>query len=183
MKRRLIFLIGYRGAGKTTVARLLAEKFGWSWLDADAVLEERAGKSIRQIFADDGEAAFRDLESAILGELCTLENHVFATGGGVVLREENRVCLKQGVVVWLRASADVLWQRMQQDITTAERRPNLGQGGLAEIEELLRAREPLYEACSDVTVDVEKRAAGDAADAIRSAILSPVGTAENSPAL
>ncbi len=166
MKGRLIFLIGYRGAGKTTVARLLAEKLGWPWLDADAVLEEQAGKSIRQIFADDGEQAFRDLESAVLRELCELENHVIATGGGVVMREENRACIKRGVVIWLRAAADVLWRRMQEDTTTAERRPNLAQGGLAEIEELLRAREPLYEACSDFTVDVGESSAGEIADII-----------------
>ena len=66
-----IFLIGYRGTGKTSVARALAAKLGMPWIDADAVLEERAGKSIRQIFADEGEAHFRDLESAVLGELAT----------------------------------------------------------------------------------------------------------------
>jgi shikimate kinase len=163
MKRRLIFLIGYRGAGKTTVARLLAEKLGWRWLDADAVLEERAGKSIRQIFTDDGEPAFRDLESAVLRDLGTLEEHVIATGGGVVLREENRAILKKGIVVWLRAPADVLWQRMQSDLTTTERRPDLTQGGLAEVEEMLRVREPLYEACWDVVVEVENQTPADIA--------------------
>lgn len=183
IRRNLIFLIGYRGAGKTTVARLLAQKLGGAWLDADAVLEERAGKSIRQIFADDGETVFRDLESAILRELSGLENHVIATGGGVVLREENRACLKNGIVAWLKAPAEVLWQRMQQDATTSERRPNLAQGGLAEIEAMLRVREPLYEACSDLTFDVGARTAGDLAELIWSAILSPEGPAENSLAL
>lgn len=157
MRSRLLFLIGYRGAGKTSVARLLAAKLGWAWLDADAVLEERAGRTIRQIFAMDGETAFRNLESALLDELCGLNDHVIATGGGVILRSENRARLKQGTVVWLKARADVLWQRMQADATTAQRRPNLAQGGLAEIEELLRVRTPLYEACQDFTVDASEQ--------------------------
>ncbi len=157
MKRRLLFLIGYRGAGKTEVARLLAPMVGWTWLDADAVLEERHGQSIRQIFVAEGEAGFRAKESALLQELCGLNDHVIATGGGVILREENRAALKRGAVVWLRAPADVLWQRIQADANTAQRRPNLGQGGLAEVEEMLRVREPLYQACQDFAVDVAER--------------------------
>jgi shikimate kinase len=149
-----LFLIGYRGAGKTTVARLVAAKLGWRSIDADALLEERAGRTIRQIFNEEGEGSFREREAALLEELCRLEDHVIATGGGVILREENRARLKQGAVIWLRAPADLLWQRLQADATTAERRPNLAQGGLVEIEELLRVRTPLYQACQDFTIDV-----------------------------
>jgi shikimate kinase len=152
VKRRLLFLIGYRGAGKTEVARLLAPMLAWSWLDADAVLEERHAQSIRQIFAAEGEGGFRAKESALLQELSGLNDHVIATGGGVILREENRAVLKRGAVVWLRAPADVLWQRIQADANTAQRRPDLAQGGLAEIEEMLRVREPLYQGCQDFTV-------------------------------
>ena len=156
-RRRLLFLIGYRGTGKTTTARLLAERLGWSWLDADAVLEERHGRSIQEIFAKEGEADFRAKESAILEELCGLQDHVIATGGGVILREGNRERLKRGTIVWLKAPAAVLWKRMQEDATTAERRPNLMQGGLAEIEELLRVRTPFYEACQELTVDTAEQ--------------------------
>src|SRR5437667_12110745 len=85
-KIKNLFLIGYRGTGKTTVARILAEKIGWGWIDADAALEERYGRSIRRIFEEDGEAGFREKEMAILEELCRAHNHVIATGGGVVLR-------------------------------------------------------------------------------------------------
>jgi shikimate kinase len=148
-----LFLIGYRGVGKTTVARLVADQLGWAWKDADALLEERAGRSIRQIFIDDGEESFRNREAMVLEDLCRLENHVIATGGGVILREENRRRLSKGSVVWLRAPAELLWQRLQADVTTAERRPNLAQGGLAEIEEMLRVRTPFYEACQHFTVD------------------------------
>lgn len=153
---RLVFLIGYRGTGKTTVAGLLAAKLNWSWCDADMYLEKRYGRTIRQIFVDEGEAGFRDKEAAILDELSRGKNLVVATGGGVILRPENRTRLRAGKVVWLTAPADVLWERLQSDATTAERRPNLGQGGLAEIEELLRMRTPLYEECADWRIDSAK---------------------------
>jgi shikimate kinase len=147
-----IFLIGYRGTGKTSVARELAALLGVKWVDADAVLEVRAGKTIRQIFADDGEPAFRDLESSVLRDLATFGG-VVATGGGVVLRPENREILKQGLVVWLTAPAEVIWRRMQADVSTADRRPNLAQGGLDEVKSLLAIREPLYRECASAIVD------------------------------
>jgi shikimate kinase len=148
-----IFLIGYRGTGKSTVARLLAEKLGLEAIDADHELERRAGKTIRAMFADDGEKAFRDLESKLLAEFGRRDDVVIATGGGVILRPENRAILKTGQVVWLTAPAEVLWQRMCSDESTRERRPDLAQGGLAEVEQMLRVREPLYRECADKTYD------------------------------
>jgi shikimate kinase len=163
---RPVFLVGARGTGKTTTARLLAARLGWSWCDADALLEERAGKTIRQVFDEEGEPCFRDRESALLAEIATRPDYVVATGGGVVVRPENRALLKHGVVVWLTAAADVLWQRLQRDATTAERRPNLAQGGLAEIEEVLAARGPLYEMCCDWRVATDGRSAVEVAELI-----------------
>jgi len=163
----LLFLIGYRGSGKTTVARLLAERLGWIWSDADDVLEARHGRSIRQIFAEEGETGFRDKEAALLAEFCNLQQHVVATGGGVVLRPENRQRLREaGRVVWLTADAQTLWRRLEHDAATTERRPALTVGGLAEIEELLAVREPLYRACADLVVDTTGRSAAAVADAI-----------------
>jgi shikimate kinase len=101
-----------------------------------------------------------------LEELSGLQDHVIATGGGIVLREENRERLKRGAVVWLQAPAEVLWQRMQADLSTAERRPNLAGGGLAEIEEMLRVRTPLYQACQNFTVDSAVLTSPQVADAI-----------------
>ena len=153
-----IFLIGYRGSGKTAVAAVLSEQLGWPWVDADAELERRAGKTIKQIFADEGEAAFRDLESAVAADLVEKDRHIIAWGGGVVLREENRELLKgRGKVVWLSATPEALFERINNDANTTERRPNLtGQGGLAEIRTLLERRTALYMACADLTIDTER---------------------------
>jgi shikimate kinase len=149
----LIFLIGARGSGKTTVARLLAERLGWSWCDADAILEERCGRTIRAIFAEEGEESFRQKETEILAELAQRRNVVVATGGGVILRPENRVCLSNGLVVWLTAPPEVLYERMLSDVSTIERRPPLAQGGLDEVREVLQRREALYRECASLTVD------------------------------
>jgi shikimate kinase len=149
----VIFLIGPRGSGKSTVARLVAGLLGWDWVDADEWIEAKAGRSIRAIFADEGEAGFRDRESAVLRELCGLRRHVVATGGGVVLREANRELLRSGWVVWLWADPDTLWLRLQGDSAPAERRPALTPaGGRDEVVEVLRVREPLYRACADLAL-------------------------------
>lgn len=154
----LLHLIGYRGSGKTAVAAALNESLGWPWIDADAELERRAGKTIKQIFAENGETAFRDLESAIAADLTEQDRQIIAWGGGVVLRESNQKLLKRrGKIIWLTASPETLLVRIHADETTAQRRPNLtGQGGLAEIRTLLEQRTPLYAACADLTVATEQ---------------------------
>jgi len=88
-----LILIGYRATGKTTLARLLAGRLGWEWIDADVEIERRAGKSIAEIFADDGQTAFRDLEAEVIADLCKKERLVLAAGGGAPLRPENRAFL------------------------------------------------------------------------------------------
>lgn len=157
-----IALIGYRGAGKSTVARLLAERLGWDWIDADAVLEQRAGCTIRELFAAEGEAGFRSREAALLAELCARPRLVLATGGGVVLRADNRAVLRRSAwVAWLEAGAETLWRRLESDPASAARRPALAVGlapnaaasnSLAEMIELLKFREPLYRQCADAVV-------------------------------
>ncbi len=151
----MLFLIGYRGTGKTTVAQRLAERLHCAWVDADVELERRAGKTIAQIFAEQGETSFRDLESKVVAELATRENTIVALGGGAVLREENRRAITgKGLIVWLQADAQTLFDRIHSDPTTAERRPNLtAQGGLHEIEEVLRQREPIYRDTADLALD------------------------------
>jgi shikimate kinase len=163
-----IFLIGYRGSGKTTVAAALARRLGWPWIDADAELERRAGKSIKQIFEEQGEVAFRDLESVVVVDVSQRDRQIIALGGGAILREENRQAIAgRGAIVWLRAPAEVLLARIQDDPTTAARRPSLtGQGGLVEIRSLLAARTPLYAACAKVTIDAAEKMPDDIADEI-----------------
>src|SRR5262245_55445544 len=169
-----VFLVGYRCTGKTTVARLLAEALGWRFVDADALLEERAGRTIREVFAEEGEAAFRALESGLLGELCRLERHVIATGGGVVLRPENRKQLRDsGAVIWLTADAETVWRRLQGDPTTADRRPALTVGGRAEVEELLKVRAPLYREVAHLVVDTGGRSPEDVVAVIVEALGLP----------
>jgi shikimate kinase len=149
----LIFLIGSRGSGKTTTARLLADRLGWMWVDADDVVEQRHGMSIRELFAAGAEGGFRDKEAAVLADLCRMRRHVVATGGGVVLRPDNRELIKKsGWSVWLTADVETLWQRLQDDPATVERRPQLTVGGIKEIADVLRAREETYRNCADCTV-------------------------------
>ncbi len=150
-------LIGYRGTGKTTVARLLAARLGYDWVDADVEVELRAGKSIASIFEESGESAFRELEADVVAELCRRERTVLALGGGAILREDNRKCLAVcQQIVWLQASAETIHERLAGDSTSAARRPNLtNRGGLHEIEQLLATREPIYRACATLEVDTE----------------------------
>jgi shikimate kinase len=154
-----IYLIGYRGSGKTTVARHLATMLWWNWLDADPHLERQAGRTIREIFAAEGEQGFRDLESRVVADLSLYSQLVIALGGGAVLREENRARIKaSGKCVWLKASPELLWSRIEADPTTSERRPNLtSQGGIEEVRRLLAERTPLYEECADLTVETDGR--------------------------
>ncbi len=163
-----VLLIGYRGTGKTTLGRLLAERLEWALVDADDEVERLAGKSIADIFADEGEDAFRDLEQQVVAELPHRQRHVLSLGGGAILRDENRRTIRGGgAVVWLTASAATIHARVRDDATTTQRRPNLtGQGGLAEIEQLLAQREPLYRECADFEISTEGRPPAEIVDEI-----------------
>ena len=169
-----VFLIGYRGTGKTAVAQRLALALGWEWVDADVEIELCAEKSIAEMFAQDGEAAFRDLEESIVARLCQRTSQVVALGGGAVLRLATRERIRQaGLVVWLTATPPTIAARLAADATTTTRRPNLTpQGGLAEIEQVLRERSPIYQACADLTIDTESRSPQQVADEIAASMLS-----------
>jgi shikimate kinase len=165
-----IILIGYRATGKTTLARLLAEKLGWQWIDADVAVEQRAGKSIARIFAEDGEPVFRDLEAEVTAELCQRSRLVVAAGGGAPLRPETRKRMREsGHVIWLTASPETIHARMTGDATTASRRPSLtDKSALEEIVHLLNKRAPIYEETAHLTVDTE----GKSPESIASEILN-----------
>jgi shikimate kinase len=155
---------------------LLADALGWDWIDADAEIEARAGMTIRHIFDAEGEAGFRRRESETLAGLCGRERVVVATGGGIVLRPDNRERLRSGRVVWLTGDPETLWRRIQDDPTTADRRPNLtSAGGRDEVEALLLAREPLYRECAGRVLDTTTRTPEAIVGELREWILSASG--------
>lgn len=153
-----VALIGYRGSGKSAVGRKLANQLWQTFLDLDALIVKQAGKSIRDIFEQDGEPAFRDLETAALREAVQVPDHVLALGGGAVMREENRQILKSAgdKVIYLRCEAKVLLRRIEADVNTAANRPSLTAlgGGLDEILVKLAEREPVYRSVMSVELDV-----------------------------
>jgi shikimate kinase len=151
-----IFLIGPMGAGKTTIGRLLAEELDRTFYDSDQVIEERAGANIPWIFDVEGELGFRARESGVIADLCTLDNIVMATGGGAILAEQNRICLKKsGVVVYLMATVNQQVERTKRD----SKRPLLQNVAdpRAKLSALMEIREPLYRQIADISIMTSRR--------------------------
>lgn len=138
----LIALVGLPGSGKTTVGRQLARRLRLPFVDSDHAIEQRLGCTIREFFEHNGEAAFRDIEVQVLDELSAGDACVLSTGGGAVLREENRLHLKsRGKVVYLNASADDLFRRLRHDT----QRPLLQVADpQKKLRDLYAQRDPLY---------------------------------------
>ena len=149
-----IYLTGFRGTGKTSVGTLLAKSLGRTVIDLDGVVTANAGKSIRDIFQDGGEVAFRDLESSALESVSQTENAVVSLGGGAILRDANRALIRStGICFWLACDAETIARRLQQDKVSIEQRPALTTlDELQEIRELLQARHALYLEASDYRV-------------------------------
>ena len=160
-----LYLVGMMGTGKSAVGRPLAEALGYRFIDADSVLEQAAGRAIPEIFASDGEAGFRALETAVLGQISGWHSLVVATGGGVVTRPQNWGHMRQGVVVWLDAPAELLLQRLAADPTP---RPLMqAPDPAARLDALLTERRPLY-AQADLTI----QQAGEAPEAVAAQVLA-----------
>lgn len=159
-----LFLIGFMGAGKSTVARLVAERVGRVCIDLDDLVEIGAGMRASEIFAAQGEDRFRDLESRALMSLDAQPDAVVACGGGVVLRPENRAALKRlGAVAYLRVTAGEAVAR----IGDAESRPLLaGPAGTLAATSLLAARESLYCSVADVIIDTMGKSPEQVADEV-----------------
>jgi shikimate kinase len=169
----VVTLIGYRGTGKTTVAPLLAGRLNFESIDADAELERRVGRTVREIFESESESGFRARESALLAELLGRDRLVIAAGGGAVLDSNTRERMRAaGPVVWLRAMAPTIERQIAADPATRDRRPNLtAEGGRREIDSLLAVREPLYRETASSTVDVDDRSVDEVVAAILSSVL------------
>jgi shikimate kinase len=156
-----IILIGFMGSGKSTVGRTLARQLGeaWRYVDTDKRLVQVAGKEISQIFATEGEGAFREKEARVLLGVTAGERQVIATGGGVVLREENVSAMRgAGVVIWLTAEVEEVEARIGKH---PEKRPLLAQAGedrKAYLLKLLGERGTLYRQAAHLTVDTSRRA-------------------------
>ncbi len=146
-----IYLVGLMGAGKTTIGRQLARSLKLPFYDSDKAIEESTGVDIPTIFEFEGEEGFRDREQKMLQQLTKMDGIVLATGGGAVLREENRQLLKEnGFIVYLQCSVDRILERTRRDT----QRPLLNTADPRErIETLFTQREPLYLSCADYKID------------------------------
>jgi shikimate kinase len=169
-------LIGARGTGKSTVGRLLARRVHRRFLDLDPEIEARAGRSIRAIFTDWGEPAFRDWEERTLAAVTEANpGAILATGGGAVLRPVNRQRIRAfGFVVWLTADPDELARRLEADPRGLSDRPALTTAGtLGEIAQVLRQRSPLYRELAGAVVETGGKSPDDVVEAILACWTSP----------
>lgn len=136
-----LYLIGMMGAGKSTVGRCVAQRLGYRFMDTDTVIEQVTQQSVADLFANQGEAAFRQVETQVLAELSTYTRLTIATGGGIVLRRENWGYLRHGVIVWLDVGLNQLQERLHQDTS----RPLLQVGSLEDqLRTLWQQRQALY---------------------------------------
>lgn len=165
-----IILIGYMGSGKSTVARELHQKNHMEIIDTDSEIVKEQGKSINEIFAEDGETAFRNLETEYLKRLSEKKNsYILSTGGGMPVREENRALLKNlGTVFFLKADTDTILERVKHDTN----RPLLqDKDRRTKIEKMLAERTPLYEAAADHIIVTDGKTVGEIAGEIASLLV------------
>lgn len=162
-----IILVGYMGCGKTTVGKNLARICNFTFLDTDELIEEQQGRSISEIFATDGEAAFRDMETEVLKSMIEQQKErlVISTGGGMAVREENRGLLKQlGVVFYLKAKPETVYERVKGDT----KRPLLQcDDPLSRIREMQEQREPAYKDAAHHVIEVDEYRQQEIAEKIK----------------
>lgn len=163
-KTQNLFLIGPIGAGKTTIGRYIARALDRKFFDTDQEIEARTGVDLNWIFDKEGEEGFRDRESSVINELTQETGMVLSTGGGSILREDNRqVLAARGLVVYLQVSIEQQLERTLRDT----RRPILQTGDKQQIlETILREREPLYEEIADLSFPTDSRTVRSVAETI-----------------
>jgi shikimate kinase len=153
-----IVLIGYRGAGKSTVGKMLAARIKKKFVDADDLIEKDVGISISEIVQSKGWQHFRELEKETIEEICKGDHLVIAPGGGAVLDPANvRALRKNGIIIWLKAEVETLHRRVINDPRTAISRPSLtGKGDLEDFQEVVSIRNAYYAEAADAEVDTSK---------------------------
>jgi shikimate kinase len=158
-----LVLIGYRAVGKSTVGMHLARQLHRPFVDFDVILAQEAGESIPVLVHREGWPEFRRREKALVERYASRREMVLATGGGVVLDADNVARLRaSGKIIWLKASPATIKARLSQDQQQTADRPGLtAQGTLDEVEEVLAAREPLYEAAATVSLAVDTLSAAE----------------------
>ena len=174
LKGTNLYLVGMMGSGKSTLGKYLAKTLRYRFIDTDEVIEQATGHSINDIFAQQGEAVFRDIETQVLAQVSPYTRTVIATGGGMVIKQENWSYLQSGLVVWINVAVDELIKRLQRDTS----RPLLQTNDLrGKLTALLEQRQARY-AQADVTVVYQP---GEQVDAIASRTLETLQTfvAEN----
>lgn len=155
------------GAGKTTVGRLLASELEYGFVDTDQVITASAKKTINQIFAEEGETEFRQLESDVLSQVSAFTKLTVATGGGIILKRENWSYLHHGLIVWLDATPELLYSRLKEDTT----RPLLQDSNLLlKLKNILKERESLY-ALADLRITIQEE---DTAQVIAKRVIAKI---------
>ncbi|HET6410349.1 MAG TPA: shikimate kinase [Chthoniobacteraceae bacterium] len=171
--RENIVLVGFMGSGKSSIGRQLAKRLGFQFLDTDQLIVDRAGMEIAEIFARDGEAAFRDLETSVLASVAHLQRCVVATGGGAVVREQNQELMREiGFVVGLTAAEDVIYERVSRN----NKRPLLQTADpRGTILKLLESRKEAYQSAAQFTLDTTNLSHAQAVESILTAARNAFG--------
>ncbi|MCP5003060.1 MAG: shikimate kinase [Planctomycetes bacterium] len=154
-----IVLIGFRGTGKSSIGKHLANHLKRSFIDTDEYIVHYTGKTIKEIFLENGEAGFRNIEAEAITTLSKMDNQIIATGGGVVLNNNNVKNLKSnGTLVLLEAAPEIIHNRLSHDEKTADQRPSLTKkSALGEIKHLLNERLGLYNKAADHAINTDHK--------------------------
>ena len=162
-----VILVGFMGSGKTAIGKLASRLLGFQFLDTDQIIVDRAGRQIADIFATDGEPAFRKMETSVLESLSHINRCIISTGGGAVLLESNREILRAiGFVVLLTASEETLYERISRNT----KRPLLQtENPRATLSKLLAERSEAYAAAADFTLDTSDLSHNAAAESLEAA--------------
>jgi len=153
-----LVLIGYRCTGKTTIGQILADRLGWPLVDTDTLIQQRAGRSIKQIVEDGGWPEFRRIEREVVADVAAGDRQVVSAGGGAVLDEANTRALRAGgKVILLTCAPETIWERMKADPKTLAERPDLtDDGGIDEVRNLLHQRRDHYDGACHYRIPTDR---------------------------